>query len=78
MTIVADKEVREQAVHEQDPCPCDTCSRWAMCRLNRLACSNFYQYVIDIPQEGFRRPNRKVFNDIYSDFIGHDPARHGE
>ena len=67
------------AIFEEPRPPCEGCNFFDMCRLNRLACNDFQTYASIGGQIGKpRKPSRKVYNDIYHDFVEYSETRHGQ
>ena len=74
---IAVLEKFKEAIRETSPVPCDDCRNFDMCRLNRLACTDFDRYTQQYGEMTSRRPSRKVYNDLFTDF-GYSEGRHGE
>ena len=66
-----------EAIGDEQP-PCYGCSFAIMCLYNKLLCSDFQHYVQDtIPIKKSRVPSRKLYNDVWPDFVGYSEERHG-
>jgi len=49
--------------------PCDDCAMALRCALHKMACDQFYRFVMagDIDEDRSRVPNRQIFDDLFSD-----------
>lgn len=63
----------------EEQAPCFYCYNASMCHYNKLICSDYINYVQGvIPIKPSRRPSRKLYNDVWPDFVGYSVERHGE
>ena len=59
--------------------PCFSCYNVSVCLHCKLACSDYINYLNEtIPTKLSRRPSRKLYNDVFPDFVGYSVERHGE